>query len=191
MYKIWKRGVDIVLSAALLLLFTPLFLVIIAVTIPDTGISVFFRQLRMGRDGQPFFIYKFRTMLPQAPANVPSALLGDNRRYITRRGHFLRKTSLDELPQLWNILKGDMSFIGPRPVILNETNLLQLREENGAGQVRPGLTGLAQVCGRDQLSDGEKAAYDGIYARRMGWYLDVHIFFATIRAVLRQDGVRE
>ena len=190
-YKIYKRGADIFLSVLLLLVLSPLFLVIIAITIPDMGRSVFFRQRRMGRNGRPFFIYKFRTMLPQAPADVPSALLGDNRRYITQRGQFLRKTSLDELPQLWNILKGDMSFIGPRPVILNETELLQLRRKNGAETVRPGLTGLAQVCGRDELDDTEKAAYDGLYARRMGWRLDTHIFFATIRAVLRQEGVRE
>lgn len=191
MYKIYKRCMDVLLAMVLLVLFAPLFLIIAAVTIPDTGCSVIFRQVRMGKNGAPFYIYKFRTMLPQAPADVPSALLGEDRRYITKRGQFLRRTSLDELPQLWNILKGDMSFIGPRPVILKETELLRLRQENGAERVRPGLTGLAQVCGRDELSDREKAAYDALYARRMGFSLDAHIFFITIRTVLRQEGVRE
>lgn len=190
-YKFYKRCADVVLALLLLILFLPLFAVIAVLTIPDTGISVLFRQTRMGRNDRPFTMYKFRTMRPEAPAEVPSALLGDARRYITKRGQFLRRTSLDELPQLWNILKGDMSFIGPRPVILKETALLQLRRENGANRVRPGLTGLAQVCGRDELGDREKAAYDGLYARRMGFWLDIHIFFSTIRAVLRQDGVRE
>lgn len=185
-----KRLLDILLSAALLVTLSPVFFaVMFAVSLEEKG-DIFFKQQRSGKDGRLFTIYKFRTMLPQTP-NVASAQLKRLRGFITPTGRFLRKTSLDELPQLLNVLKGDMSFVGPRPVIPSETRLLELRRQVGADRVRPGITGLAQVLGRDDLSIEDKARYDGEYVKRQCLWLDVRILLASVSTVLKREGVSE
>lgn len=134
---------------------------------------------------------KFRTMYVHAPSNVATNALAGSDKYITPVGRFLRRTSLDEIPQLWNILKGDMSFVGPRPVVLTEKDLLQLRREYGADRVRPGITGLAQIRGRDTLPIRQKAKYDAYYAKHASVWLDIRILKETMRCVLTGDGIRE
>ncbi len=191
MYIGFKRVLDIVLSLLLLVAFAPVFATVALVIRIDSDGPVIFRQVRSGRNGRPFVIYKFRTMLTAAPANVATAQLQLPHRYITPVGRFLRQTSLDELPQLFNVLKGDMSFVGPRPVIPSESYLLRLRRRYGADTVRPGITGLAQIRGRDELTPRIKAQYDAEYAANCTFLLDCYIFFSTLRCVLRREGIRE
>lgn len=190
-YKTVKRGADLIGALLLMGLLSPLFLLIMLVIAVDSEGGVLFAQSRMGKDGRPFIIFKFRTMYPQAPADTPTAALDDPHRHITPVGRFLRRTSLDELPQLFNILKGDMSFIGPRPVVLAEQTLISLRRKKGADRVRPGITGLAQVRGRDEVPARRKAGYDAYYARHMGPGLDTWIFLRTFRCVFTGEGMRE
>lgn len=190
-YLFCKRALDIVVSFLMLLLLLPVLAVVAVAAAADTHGSPIFVQERMGRAGKSFRVYKFRTMSVNAPANMPTYLFNDANAYISRIGGFLRKTSLDELPQLWNILKGDMSFVGPRPVVLQETELLDLRRKNGAGIVRPGLTGLAQISGRDDVCVGLKAKLDGEYAANMSLFSDMKIFFKTFINVLKSEGVTE
>lgn len=185
MYSVIKRMLDLCLSVTLLILLAPLFLIVYAAIRRDGDGAVLFRQERVGRYGKPFTIYKFRTMSTEAP-NVPSAQAGE--RYLTATGRILRCTSLDELPQLFNVLKGDMSFVGPRPVIPCEVELLTLRRQYGADRVLPGITGLAQILGRDDVTPARKAEYDGEYARRCSFWLDMRIFLASVSAVLKRDG---
>lgn len=190
MYDRIKRLLDIALSSTMLILLSPLFFsVMFAVNLEAKG-HIFFKQQRMGKNGRPFTIYKFRTMDPNAPRNVASNEFLDAKRFISPIGRFLRLTSLDELPQLLNVLKGDMSFVGPRPVIAEETRLLALRRQQGADRVRPGITGLAQIRGRDRVSDEQKAAYDGEYARRYCFLLDMRILFTSIKYVLKRQDIR-
>ncbi len=189
LYTHIKRLLDIVLSCMLLALLLPVFFaVMFAINLEAKG-NIFFKQQRAGKNGHPFTIYKFRTMRPDAPHNVASHDLTDATRFITPIGRFLRITSLDELPQLLNVLKGDMSFVGPRPVILQETALLTLRHQEGADRVRPGITGLAQICGRDRVPDEQKAAYDGLYARRCCFLLDLRILLCSVKYVLKREDV--
>ncbi|MBE6758193.1 MAG: sugar transferase [Ruminococcaceae bacterium] len=190
-YLFCKRALDIVVSFLMLLLLMPVLAAVAVAAAVDTHGSPLFVQERMGRAGKSFRVYKFRTMSVNAPANMPTYLFNDANAYISRIGGFLRKTSLDELPQLWNILKGDMSFVGPRPVVLQETELLDLRRKNGAGIVRPGLTGLAQISGRDDVCVGLKAKLDGEYAANMSLFGDIKIFLKTFINVLRSEGVTE
>lgn len=190
-YLFCKRALDIVVSFLMLVLLMPLLAVVAVAAAVDTHGSPIFVQERMGRAGKSFRVYKFRTMSVNAPANMPTYLFNDANSYISRIGGFLRKTSLDELPQLWNILKGDMSFVGPRPVVLQEVELLDLRRKNGAGIVRPGLTGLAQVSGRDDVCVGLKAKLDGEYAANMSLFGDIKIFLKTFINVLKSEGVTE
>ena len=190
-YLFCKRALDIVVSFLMLLLLMPVLAAVAVAAAVDTHGSPLFVQERMGRAGKSFRVYKFRTMSVNAPANMPTYLFNDANSYISRVGGFLRKTSLDELPQLWNILKGDMSFVGPRPVVLQETELLDLRRKNGAGIVRPGLTGLAQISGRDDVCVGLKAKFDGEYAANMSLFGDIKIFLKTFINVLRSEGVTE
>lgn len=157
----------------------------------DSSGKVIFKQKRAGLYGKPFTFYKFRTMLPGAPRDVATADLFQAHRYITPVGRFLRQTSLDELPQLFNVLKGDMSFVGPRPVVLTERHLLELRRRWGADRVRPGITGLAQIRGRDQVPYRRKALYDRYYARHLSPWLDGKILWVTVRYVLKREGIRE
>lgn len=191
MYITLKRVLDIVLSLLLLAVLSPTFVAVAFVIHFDSDGPIIFRQVRSGRNGRLFAIYKFRTMLTAAPSNIATAQFQFPHRYITPIGRFLRQTSLDELPQLFNVLKGEMSFIGPRPVIPEEGYLLSLRRRYGADSVRPGMTGLAQIRGRDELSPRVKAQYDAEYAANCTFLLDCYIFFSTIRYVLRREGVRE
>lgn len=190
-YAVCKRFLDVFLSACGLLLLSPLFFVIgFAVRVDSRG-PILFRQVRMGRGMEPFLLYKFRTMSVCAPRNCASAAFAAPERYITRVGAFLRKTSMDELPQLYNVLRGDMSLLGPRPVILSEGELIWRRAFLGAYRVRPGMSGLSQVRGRDLLSDREKAALDGRYAARMSFFSDFLLLISTFFAVLFRRHIRE
>ena len=185
-----KRVLDCLLSLCGLLVLWPIFLIIaIAIKIDDPG-PVFFSQKRVGLHKRYFQLYKFRSMKVSTP-DVPTHLLEHPEQYISRVGGFLRKTSLDELPQLLNILKGDMAVIGPRPALWSQEDLIAQRDKYGANDVRPGLTGWAQVNGRDELTIEEKSAYDGEYVRKLSFAFDCKCFFGTIGAVLRHDGVVE
>ena len=201
-YWVLRRAQDIVFSLLALILLAPLALLIsLAIVLDSPGDGAIFRQRRVGRDGKLFWLYKFRTMCPDAEKRLNELLKlnqmdgpvfkikGDPR--ITRVGRFLRKTSLDELPQLWNILVGDMAVIGPRPALWNQYDLLAERDKYGANDVRPGLTGWAQIHGRDELEIAEKAKLDGWYVEHISFGLDVKCFFGTITAVLKHDGVVE
>lgn len=192
MYKnIIKRLIDIVLSALGLTVLALPMLVLTAVVKLDSPGPVLFWQERMGKNKTTFRMPKFRTMYTDTPADVPTHLLSDPERWITKSGRFLRKYSLDELPQIWSILVGDMSIVGPRPCLPNQTDLLALRDRYGANDVRPGLTGWAQINGRDELPIEVKAQFDGQYIARISFAFDCKCFFGTIFPVLRHDGVVE
>ena len=180
-----KRALDFVLALGGLLCLSWLLLGLAAAIRLDSPGPVFFKQKRVGAHKSHFEILKFRTMRADTPHDMPTHLLADPDRYITRVGRFLRRTSLDELPQLWNILKGDMAVIGPRPALWNQYDLLAERDKYGANDVRPGLTGLAQIHGRDELEIEEKARLDGEYARKLSFAMDVKIFFMTFFKVAR------
>lgn len=192
MYKNYvKRGIDIILSLAGLILASWLYLIIIiAILIDDPG-PVLFKQKRVGKSKEFFQLYKFRSMKMSTPHDIPTHLLENPEQYITRVGKFLRKTSLDEIPQLWNILKGDMSIIGPRPALWNQDDLVAERDKYGANDVRPGLSGWAQISGRDELEIPVKAKLDGEYVENLSFGFDCKCFFGTIAAVLKSDGVVE
>ena len=163
MYGVLKRFFDIILSLVAIIVFSWLLIIIaIAIVVEDKG-NILFKQKRIGKNKKEFYIYKFRTMKVSTPKDVPTHLLDNPESYITKIGGFLRKTSLDELPQLFNILKGDMSIVGPRPALWNQFDLIDLRDKNGSNSVRPGLTGWAQVNGRDELPIDVKAGFDGEY----------------------------
>lgn len=190
-YDIVKRWLDIAVSAvALMFLFAPMLLIALAIYLDDPG-PVIFPQYRVGRYGKSFLLYKFRTMYKNTPRYVASADLLHPEACITRFGRFLRRTSLDELPQLFNVLRGDMSLVGPRPVIEQERYIHQLREERGVYSVRPGLTGLAQINGRDLLLPEEKVCYDAIYLEKFGFWQDVSIILGTLPGVLSGEGIIE
>ena len=185
-----KCILDFLLALCGLLVLWPVFVIIaIAIKIDDPG-PVFFSQKRVGLHKRYFQLYKFRSMKVSTP-DVPTHLLEHPEQYMSSVGGFLRKTSLDELPQLLNILKGDMAVIGPRPALWNQEDLIAERDKYGANDVRPGLTGWAQINGRDELTIEEKSAYDGAYVRNLSFAFDCKCFFGTIGAVLRHDGVVE
>ena len=190
-YLIIKRAVDLLLSAVLLLVLSPLLIALSVWVKLDSPGTVFFRQKRVGKGKKYFQIYKFRSMRSDAPKDVPTHLMTGADRLITRSGRVLRKTSLDELPQLINILQGDMSFVGPRPALWNQYDLIEERDKYGANDVTPGLTGLAQVSGRDELSIEDKAAKDGEYVRRMSLGEDIGILFRTVASVIRHKGYKD
>ncbi len=186
-----KRMLDIVISFVLLVLLIP-FIALIAIVIKtDSRGPVFFTQTRLGKDEKPFKIIKFRTMRTDAPKEMATNLMPKSGDYITRVGRFLRMTSLDELPQLINILKGDMSFVGFRPCLWNEFELDDERRKTGAYSVRPGITGIAQIRGRDELKPKEKAKLDGVYARHVGFDYDFRIITKTLFAVFYKEGYQE
>ena len=191
MYRYFKRFLDIVLSAAGLLVLSPILLVIAVAIKLDSKGPVLFKQKRVAKGKEHFQILKFRTMYADVPKDVPTHLLADPESKITKIGRFLRKSSLDELPQIWNILVGEMSIIGPRPALWNQFDLIAERDKYGANDVRPGLTGLAQVMGRDELPIEVKAKYDCEYAQNVTFANDVKIFFKTITSVLGAKGVKE
>ncbi len=190
-YKWCKRGVDAVLAAAALLLLWPLLLVIALAVKWDSPGPALFCQQRVGKGKRLFTIYKFRTMAQDTPRDMPTHMLEGAAAHITRLGAFLRKTSLDELPQLWNILRGDMAIVGPRPALWNQEDLLAERDKYGANDVRPGLTGWAQIHGRDELPIPVKAALDGEYVRQLGPWMDMRCFFGTFAVVLKGTGIKE
>lgn len=186
-----KRVLDVLLASTMLLLLSPLFLALMLWIGLDTKGGVFFRHKRVGRGKRYFEILKFRTMRADAPRDVPTHLLAEPDRYITRPGRFLRRTSLDELPQLLNILKGDMSFVGPRPALWNQFDLIEARDRYGANDVPQGLTGWAQVNGRDEVSIARKAELDGEYAKKISFLFDCKCMLLTVGSVLRHRGVVE
>lgn len=191
MYPKIKRLLDVVLAVCILIGAWPFMLIAaIAIKIEDPKGPVIFKQTRVGKDKKPFCIYKFRSMWTETP-DVPTHLLDDPNQFITKVGGFLRKTSIDEIPQVWNILKGDMSFIGPRPSLFSQEDLIEERDKLNVHSVRPGLTGLAQVSGRDELPIPVKAAYDGEYVEKVSFKLDVQLFFKTFISVAKSEGVVE
>ena len=190
-YLRFKRLIDIILSLLGLIMLSPIFLVLIIAIKLDSEGPVLFKQKRIGMNKSQFYILKFRTMKIDTPKDTPTHLLENPDQWITNVGKFLRKTSLDELPQIINILKGEMSIIGPRPALWNQYDLIAERDNYGANDVPVGLTGWAQINGRDELEIDIKARLDGEYAEKIGILMDVWCFFGTIFSVLRSDGVIE
>ena len=189
--KVFKRLIDVVLSGLGIVVLAPVYLIVaLAIKIDDPG-PVFFRQKRVGLHKSHFHILKFRTMKMETPKDTPTHLLQNPEQYITRVGRILRKTSLDELPQIFQIFTGKMSIIGPRPALWNQFDLIEERDKYGANDVRPGLTGWAQINGRDELPIDVKARFDGEYVERMSFLFDCKCFFGTIVSVLKHDGVVE
>ena len=190
-YRYIKRIIDILLSGLAIIILSPLLLILcIAIKLDSPG-PIFFTQKRVGIHKTYFQIYKFRTMRTDTPKDMPTHMLANPEQYITKTGRFLRKTSLDELPQIFNIFKGDMSIVGPRPALWYQDDLVAERDKYGANDVTPGLTGWAQINGRDELEIPVKAKLDGEYVKKYGFVMDVRCFFGTFLSVLRQDGVVE
>jgi O-antigen biosynthesis protein WbqP len=186
-----KRIIDFLLSLIGIIVLSPVLLLLcLAIKIDSKG-PIIFKQKRVGKNKTHFNIYKFRTMKIDTPKEMPTHLLEDPDFYITKVGKFLRKTSLDELPQLFNIIKGDMAVIGPRPALWNQYDLIEERDKYGANDIRPGLTGLAQISGRDELEIPIKAKLDGKYTDNISLILDIKYFFGTIASVFKSDGVVE
>ena len=192
MYKnLVKRLIDLVLSViGIILLIIPMGIIALIIKITDPG-PVLFSQKRVGINKTHFNLYKFRSMKMSTPKDCPTHLLENPEQYITSIGKVLRKSSLDELPQLFNILKGEMSVIGPRPALWNQYDLIEERDKYGANDVRPGLTGWAQINGRDELEIDVKAKLDGEYVEKMSFAFDCKCFFGTFASVLKSDGVVE
>ena len=190
-YRYIKRIIDILLSGLAIIILSPLLLILcIAIKLDSSG-PIFFTQKRVGIHKTYFQIYKFRTIRTDTPKDMPTHMLANPEQYITKTGRFLRKTSLDELPQIFNIFKGNMSIVGPRPALWNQDDLVAERDKYGANDVTPGLTGWAQINGRDELEIPVKAKLDGEYVKKYGFTMDVRCFFGTFLSVLRQDGVVE
>lgn len=186
-----KRGIDFMLSLIGLIVLSPLFLVIALIIKGTSSGPVFFKQKRVGKNKVYFNILKFRTMRTDTPKDCPTHLLSNPDQYITPIGRLLRKTSLDELPQIFNILKGDMAVIGPRPALWNQYDLIEERDKYCANDIKPGLTGWAQINGRDELEIDVKAQLDGYYVKHISFLFDCKCFLATIVSVLKSDGVVE
>ena len=191
MYLKIKRITDLLLSLLFVVMFWWVFAVIALLIICEDRGAVLFRQRRIGKDKKEFYIYKFRTMKTDTPKDVPTHLLKDPQSYITKIGAFLRKSSLDELPQLFNIIKGEMSIVGPRPALYNQYDLIAERDKYGANALTPGLTGHAQINGRDELPIDVKARLDGEYVKNISFITDVKIILKTISAVISHDGYKE
>ena len=191
MYKFFKRTLDIVLSFIGMIVLSPFFLLLVLAIKLDSKGPVLFKQKRVGLHKKHFYILKFRTMRMDTPKDTPTHLLENPEQWITKVGKFLRKTSLDELPQIWNIFVGDMSIIGPRPALWNQYDLIEERDRYGANDVLPGLTGWAQIHGRDELPIAKKAELDGYYVQHLSFGLDVRCFFGTIKSVVKSEGVVE
>ena len=189
--KYFKRFIDFILSlCGIVVLSVPMILIACIIKLDSKG-PVLFWQKRVGLNKKTFMMPKFRTMRTDAPANMPTHLLNDPEVWITKVGKVLRKTSLDELPQMFSIFKGDMSIIGPRPALWNQTDLIAERDKYGANDIRPGLTGWAQINGRDELPIDVKAKYDGEYVKNLSFSMDVKCFFGTIIKVIKREGVVE
>lgn len=191
MYSKVKRVIDFTVALIGLIVLSWLFLFLIIWIKIDSKGPVLFKQKRVGIHKTYFYIYKFRTMYIDTPKDMPTHMLKNPEQYITKAGKFLRKTSLDELPQILNILKGEMSIIGPRPALWNQDDLVAEREKYGANDVMPGLSGWAQINGRDELPIDVKAKLDGEYAKKISFRFDMKCFFGTVASVLKSDGVVE
>ena len=186
-----KRILDFILALIALIVLSPiLFFIAVIIKLTSKG-PVMFKQKRIGKNKREFYIYKFRSMRTDTPSDMPTHMLKNPDEYITKIGKFLRKTSLDELPQLINILKGEMSFIGPRPALWNQYDLIAERDKYGANDIYPGLTGWAQINGRDELAISEKAKLDGEYVKKMSLFFDIKCFLGSIISVLKSEGVVE
>ncbi|HFI0610532.1 TPA: sugar transferase [Streptococcus suis] len=191
MYPVIKRILAVVISGTAIICLSPIFIfVALAIKLDSKG-PVLFKQKRVGKNKQHFMIYKFRSMYVDAPSDMPTHLLKDPTAMITKVGAFLRKTSLDELPQLFNIFKGEMAIVGPRPALWNQYDLIEERDKYRANDIRPGLTGWAQINGRDELEIDEKSKLDGYYVENMGLLLDIKCFFGTFISVAKSEGVVE
>ena len=190
-YIIIKNILDFILSLLALIILLPFFFIFAIIIKLESKGPIFFKQKRIGKDKKEFYIYKFRTMRTDTPKDMPTHLLKDAESYITKSGKIFRKTSIDELPQIINILKGQMSIIGPRPALWNQYDLIEERDKYNANSIRPGLTGWAQVNGRDELEIPIKAKFDGEYVERMSLLFDTKIFLKTIIKVFKHDGVVE
>jgi O-antigen biosynthesis protein WbqP len=190
-YLKFKRLYDFLLALIGLIVLSPLFLLLMVLIKIDSKGPILFKQKRVGRYKKHFYILKFRTMRIDAPRDMPTHLLDNPDQWISKTGKFLRKTSLDELPQIINILKGDMSIIGPRPALWNQFDLIEERDKYNVHRVYPGLTGYAQIHGRDELTIKDKAKLDGFYVKHISFWLDIKIFFGTILSVIKSKGVRE
>jgi len=192
MFYFWfKRFYDTILSLIGLVILSPLLLLIMIFIKLDSKGPILFKQKRIGRNKKHFYILKFRTMRVDTPKDTPTHMLENPQQWITKVGQFLRKTSLDEIPQIINILKGDMSIIGPRPALWNQYDLVEERDKYGVHKLYPGLTGYAQINGRDELPIPEKAELDGYYVKNISLWLDIKIFFGTIISIFKSDGVVE
>lgn len=186
-----KRILDFSLSTVGLIILSPVYVILVIAIKADSKGPILFKQKRVGIHKHLFNIYKFRTMSIDTPKDTPTHMLKNPDQYITKVGKFLRKTSLDELPQIFNIIKGEMSIIGPRPALWNQEDLIAERDQYGANDVRPGLTGLAQISGRDELEIPIKAKLDGQYVKNISFPFDCKMFFKTITSVLKNEGVQE
>jgi O-antigen biosynthesis protein WbqP len=187
-YRRLKRLSDVVFSLAGLIILLPFVPFVFAAVKLDSPGRIFFKQRRIGKNKKIFLLYKFRTMRSDTPKDVPTHLMtGQN--HITKFGAFMRRSSIDELPQLWNILRGDMSIVGPRPALWNQDDLIAERDKYGANDIRPGLTGLAQIMGRDELPIPDKARYDGEYVKDMCFGKDMKIILKTVGNVLTSKGI--
>lgn len=191
MYQVVKRLLAILISGLAIIILSPVLLAVAIAIKCDSKGPVLFKQKRVGKDKQHFMIYKFRSMYVDAPADMPTHKLKDPTAMITKVGAFLRKTSLDELPQLFNIFKGEMAIVGPRPALWNQYDLIAERDKYNANSIRPGLTGWAQINGRDELEIDEKSRLDGYYVAHMSFLMDLKCFFGTFISVLKSDGVVE
>lgn len=190
-YCVLKRILDVMFSAILIIFLSlPMLIIWIAIRLDTPGKGIF-RQIRVGQEGRLFGCYKFRTMYESAPPCRPSSQFADAQRYVTPVGRFLRRTSLDELPQLFNVIKGDMSLVGPRPLILAEREVHEGRRKNGVYALRPGMTGLSQINGRDGLSDREKIDTDTRYLCEFGFIQDMKIIAKTLTAVVSGEGNKD
>lgn len=187
----FKSTIDFIIVLIGLFLLLPVFILIpIAIKLDSSG-PIFFKQKRIGIHKKPFCILKFRSMYKSTPACIPTHMLQNPKNYITRTGKLLRKTSLDELPQIWNIIIGQMSIIGPRPALWNQYDLIAMRDKYGANDIKPGLTGWAQINGRDELPVKIKANFDNEYVKNIGLKIDLKCFFKTIENVLKKEGIVE
>jgi len=190
-YRCIKYTMDFIISLIGLIVLLPLLIIIsLLIKISSKG-PILFKQKRVGKNKNIFTIYKFRTMRIDTPKDTPTHMLKDPDKYITKIGKFLRKTSLDELPQIINIFKGEMSIVGPRPALWNQDDLIAEREKYGVNKLRPGLTGWAQINGRDELEIPIKAALDGEYVKKQSLFFDIKIFFKTIFSIFKSKGVVE
>lgn len=191
MYMKIKRLIDIALSLIGGIVLSPIFLILIIAIKLDSRGPVLFKQKRVGIHKNHFNILKFRTMRIDTPKDTPTHLLENPEQYITKMGRFLRKTSLDELPQIWNIFVGQMSIVGPRPALWNQYDLIAERDKYGVNDVSPGLTGWAQINGRDELPIEDKAKLDVEYVEKLSFTFDIKVFFKTVYSVLSSEGVKE